>query len=138
MALIRQGMHFLDLSATGDELSSYHLEARIACWHCIKEDSSEKWDEILALYDLLMTINFSPAVVLNRLYALYKSKGPETALKEAEPLQMDNNHFYFVLLGELYRQKDPAKARLQFQKALSLSKTQSERQEIQHKIDSLS
>jgi len=137
-ALIRQGMHFLDLSATGDELSSYHLEARIACWHCIKEDSSEKWDEILALYDLLMTINFSPAVVLNRLYALYKSKGPETALKEAEPLQMDNNHFYFVLLGELYRQKDPAKARLQFQKALSLSKTQSERQEIQHKIDSLS
>src|SRR4029079_730554 len=35
--LIRQGMHFLELSATGNELSSYHLEARIACWHCIKE-----------------------------------------------------------------------------------------------------
>jgi RNA polymerase sigma factor (sigma-70 family) len=135
--LIRQGMHFLDLSARGNELSSYHLEARIACWHCIKEDSPEKWEEILSLYDQLRTINFSPAVVLNRLYALYKSKGPETALKEAEPLQMDNNHFYFILLGELYRQKDPDKARLQYQQALSLSKTQIERQEIQHKIDSL-
>jgi RNA polymerase sigma-70 factor (ECF subfamily) len=135
--LIRQGMHFLDLSARGNELSSYHLEARIACWHCIKEDSPEKWEEILSLYDQLRTINFSPAVVLNRLYALYKSKGPETALKEAEPLQMDNNHFYFILLGELYRQKDPNKARLQYQQALSLSKTQIERQEIQHKIDSL-
>jgi RNA polymerase sigma factor (sigma-70 family) len=135
--LIRQGMHFLDLSARGNELSSYHLEARIACWHCIKEDSTEKWDEILSLYDQLRTINFSPAVVLNRLYALYKARGTETALKEAEPLQMDNNHFYFILLGELYRQKDPGKARLQYQKALSLSKTQIERQEIQHKIDSL-
>jgi RNA polymerase sigma factor (sigma-70 family) len=135
--LIRQGMHFLDQSASGNELSSYHLEARIACWHCIKEDSTEKWDEILSLYDQLRTINFSPAVVLNRLYALYKARGTETALKEAEPLQMDNNHFYFILLGELYRQKDPGKARLQYQKALSLSKTQIERQEIQHKIDSL-
>ena len=136
--LIRQGMHFLDLSATGNELSSYHLEARIACWHCIKEDSPEKWNEILSLYDQLMTINFSPAVVLNRLYAVYRSMGTEAALKEAEPLQMGNNHFYFILLGELYRQKDPGKAHLQYQKALSLSKTPSERQEIQHKIDSLS
>jgi RNA polymerase sigma factor (sigma-70 family) len=135
--LIRQGMHFLDLSASGSELSSYHLEARIACWHCIKEDSPEKWEEILSLYDQLMTINFSPGVLLNRLYALYKAKGTEAALKEAEPLQMDNNHFYFILLGELYRQKDPDKARKQYQIALSLSKTQFERQEIQHKIDSL-
>ena len=37
-ALIKQGMHFLDQSARGDEVSSYHLEARIAYWHCIKED----------------------------------------------------------------------------------------------------
>ncbi len=135
--LIRQGIHFLDLSASGNELSSYHLEARIACWHCIKEDSPEKWEEILSLYDKLRTINFSPAVVLNRLYALYKARGSDIALNEAEPLQMDNNHFYFILLGELFREKDPGKARLQYQKALSLSKTQIERQEIQHKIDSL-
>jgi RNA polymerase sigma factor (sigma-70 family) len=135
--LIRQGMHFLDMSACGNKLSSYHLEARIACWHCIKKDSPEKWQEILSLYDHLVIINFSPAVVLNRLFALYKAKGTEAALKEAEPLQMDNNHFYFILLGELYRQKDPNKARLHYQKALSLSKTQIERQEIQHKIDSL-
>lgn len=136
--LIRQGMHFLDLSASGKELSSYHLEARIACWHCIKEDSPEKWNEILSLYDQLLIINNSPAVVLNRLYALYKANGIDAALKEAEPLQMDNNHFYFILLGELYRKKDPKRALKLYQQALPLSKTQSERQEIQHKIDSLS
>src|SRR5688500_2248594 len=43
-ALINQGIHFLDLSAHGDEISSYHLEARIAYWHCMKDDTQEKWD----------------------------------------------------------------------------------------------
>lgn len=38
-ALINQGQHFLALSAQGEEVSSYHLEARIAYWHCIKEDT---------------------------------------------------------------------------------------------------
>jgi RNA polymerase sigma factor (sigma-70 family) len=136
--LIRQGMVFLDLSASGKELSSYHVEARIASWHCIKEDSFEKWNEILSLYDQLMLINSSPGVVLNRLYALYRAKGTEAALKEADSLKMENNHFYFILLGELYKLKDPEQARKQYEKALSLSKTKFERQEIQHKLDLLS
>ncbi len=37
--LIIQGMHFLTLSAQGQELSTFHSEARIAYWHCIKEDT---------------------------------------------------------------------------------------------------
>src|SRR6266542_4002570 len=71
-ALIKQGMHFLILSARGEELSSYHLEARIAYWHCMKDDTKEKWKDILQLYNLLLQINYSPSVALNRTYALYK------------------------------------------------------------------
>ena len=40
--LIEQGTHFLNLSAQGDVLSSYHLEAGIAFWNCQKEDTKEK------------------------------------------------------------------------------------------------
>ena len=40
VALIGQGMHYLNLAAEGEEISSYHLEARIAWWHCIREDIS--------------------------------------------------------------------------------------------------
>ena len=47
--LINQGMHFLDLSAQGHEVSSYHLEARIAYWHCMKEDTKEKWEGHFAI-----------------------------------------------------------------------------------------
>lgn len=135
--LIRQGMQYLELSATGSTLSSYHLEARIAYRHSMKEESQEKWDDILHLYDQLLTINFSPGVALNRLYALYKAKGEEAAIKEADKLQMDSNHFYFVLLGELYKHKDRARARINYEKALSLSRTQFEKQGIQHKINLL-
>jgi len=135
--LIKQGIHFLSLSAEGNEVSSYHLEARIAYWHCMKQDTNEKWNEILQLYDQLLLVNYSPGVVLNRIYALYKAKGYKTALAEAEKLQINDSHFYFLLLGELYKHEDVGKAKTNFQKALSLAKTQTEKQEIWEKIDGL-
>ncbi len=135
--LITRGKHFLYISAQGNELSSYHLEARIAYWHCIKEDSDEKWQEILHLYDQLSVINPSPSVALNRIFALYKVKGPQSALTEARELNLESNHFYFVLLGELYKNVDAQKARLNFQRAYSLAKTETEKQKIQLRIDQL-
>lgn len=56
--LIKQGTHFLHLSAKGNSVSSYHIEARIASLHCQKEDSKEKWEEILHLYNQLLIINY--------------------------------------------------------------------------------
>lgn len=134
-ALINQGMHFLNICAQGEEISSYHLEAGIAYWHCVKEDSPEKWKAILGLYDQLLRVNYSPSVALNRIFALYKAQNWQVALREAENLQMDNNHFYFVLLGELYRNIDIRKAKLNFKKAYSLAKTQVEKKEILMKIN---
>ena len=95
--LIHRGMQYLALSAIGDQLSSYHLEARIASLHCIKEDTPEKWEEILQLYNQLLMINYSPGVALNRTFALYKANGREQALIELEKLKLEGNHFYNVL-----------------------------------------
>jgi len=133
--LISQGIYFLNLSAQGEELSSYHLEARIAYWHCRKEGTREKWEEILQLYNRLLQINYSPAVALNRTYALYKVKGREAALVEAEKLKLENNHFYFMLLAELYTGLNQQKARLHLERAYDLAKTKTEKQGIQEKID---
>jgi len=136
--LIEQGHAFLALSAQGNEISSYHLEAGIAFWHCRKEDTEEKWENILHHYDLLLQINYSPMVALNRTYALYKARGRAEAIAEAEKLQLTGNHFYFILLGELYTGIDPQKARLHLQTAFSLAKTQTEKRSIREKIDGLS
>lgn len=135
--LINQGMYYLSLAVQGNELTSYHVEAKIAYWHCIKEDTTEKWEDILYLYDQLLRINYSPSVALNRIFALYKAKGLEIAIAEAEKMQLENNHFYFLLLGELYKDVNKEKAKDNFQKAYTLAKTQPEKQGIQKKIDRL-
>ncbi|PJZ55245.1 RNA polymerase sigma factor [Leptospira adleri] len=137
-ALIHKGIEFLNRSAFGMELSSYHLEARIAYWHCIKEDSAEKWNEILGCYDQLLEINYSPGAALNRIFALYKSKGPESALREAENTRFEKNHFYYLLLSELLKNQDPQMAKIHLQKAYFLAKTETEKKGIQEKIDELS
>lgn len=136
-ALISQGIHFLNRSARGEELSSYHIEARIAYCHCTKKDRPEKWEEILQLYNQLLMIRYSPGAALNRTFALYKANGAEVALKEAEKLKLEDSHFYFVLLGELYKNIDKKKAITCFKRSQTLAKTQAEQQLIQRKIDEL-
>ena len=135
--LIHQGIHFLKCSASGDELTSYHIEAKIAQCHCVKKDSFEKWEEILQLYNRLLSINYSPAAALNRIFALYKVKGAKIALAAIKTLQFEDNHFYFMLLGELYRELDKNKAIANFKTAKSLAKTAVEKETIQQKIDIL-
>lgn len=135
--MILQGIHFLNLSARGTEISSYHLEARIAYWHCIKDDTHEKWEDLLRLYDQLLAINYSPSVLLNRVYALYKASGWKIALEEAEKLNFEDNHFYHLLLGELYSHTDKLNAKLNYQRAYALAKTNTEREAIQIKIRSI-
>lgn len=135
--LINQGIHFLNNAANGNEVSSYHLEAGIAYWHCIKEDSAVKWESILQLYDQLLLINYSPAVALNRIFALYKAKGKETALQETAQLPPVNSHFYHLLMAELYTRLDDRQALSHYQKAYDLARTQTERQGIREKMDQL-
>jgi RNA polymerase sigma factor (sigma-70 family) len=136
--LIQRGIYFLHQSMEGNEISSYHLEARIASWHCTKEDTREKWEDILRLYDQLLLINYSPGVMLNRIYAFYKVHGSIAAIIEAEKLNLDGEHFYFVLLGELYKDVDRGKARVSFEKGFSFARTETERESIRKKIASIS
>jgi predicted RNA polymerase sigma factor len=125
------------MASQGNEISKYHIEASIAYWHTIKEDSSEKWESILQLFNQLLQIEYSPIAALNRTYALSKANGKQDAIKEAEKLQLIDNHFYYALLGELYTTIDNNKALTNFQKAQSLAKTQTDKQTIQKKIDRL-
>jgi RNA polymerase sigma factor (sigma-70 family) len=135
--LISEGGYFLRRSASGAVLSKYHLEANIAYWHCVKEDTPEKWENILQLYNRLLQLEYSPIAALNRTFALAKATGRAEAIVEAEKLQLTDNRFYFTLLGELYSGIDDQKAVQHFRKAVALSKTQAERQLLEKKIRKL-
>ncbi|RAW02391.1 RNA polymerase sigma factor [Pseudochryseolinea flava] len=135
MALIAEGTRYLHEASTGNTVSRYHLEAAIAYWYTRKENAEEKWQNILTLYDQLLTVEYSPIAAMNRTFALAQVKGNATAIVEAEKLKLEENLFYFVLLGELYRPLDGEKAKLHFERALTLAKTQRDRQSIQRKLN---
>src|SRR3546814_20599282 len=105
----------------GDEISTYHLEARIASWHCVKEDSPGKWQSVLELNDQLLLVNFSPSAALNRPFPFYKVNGPGTALAEAEKLNMTNNPFYFVFLENFSRSTNKHTSISTFQQSYNLA-----------------
>jgi len=136
--LIAQGTHFLSEASVGNKISKYHLEASIAYWHTIKTDKKEKWENILQHYNQLLQIEYSPIAALNRTYALSKANGKPEAIVEAEKLNLVNNHFYFTLLGELYTGIDNEKAKLNFDMAILVAKTNTDRQTINSKIENLS
>ena len=135
--LIIKGIYFLHESAKGNKVSKYHIEAGIAYWHTIKSDTRDKWENILQLYNKLLQIEYSPIAALNRTYALSKANSKQEAIIEAEKLELTGNHFYFTLLGVLYTNIDDNKAIQNFQIAVSLAKTQTDKQTIQKKIGKL-
>lgn len=135
--LIRKGVYFLNCAASGNTLSKYHIEAGIAYWHTHKANTKQKWKNILQLYNQLLQIQYSPIAALNRIYALSKANGEQAAITEAEKLKLTDNHFYFVLLGELYKEIDTKKANENFQAALSLAKTDTDKRTILKKTNAL-
>lgn len=135
--LITIGAMHLGIAAQGIYLSKYHVEASIAYWHTIKTNTPEKWENILHLYNHLLSIEYSPVAALNRTYALAKVKGNEAAIIEAEKLNLTNNPFYHTLLGELYKGIDKLKAKEHFLNALRLAKTDTDKKTIYAKIEML-
>ncbi|WP_416865039.1 MAG: RNA polymerase sigma factor [Imperialibacter sp.] len=135
--LISSGAFYLKEASQGTRISKYHFEASIAYWHTIKEDSKEKWENILQLYNQLLQLEYSPIAALNRTYALAKVSGKEAAIIEAEKLKLADNHFYFMLLGELYKGIDNTKSKARLEQALALAKTSTDKETIQRSIDLL-
>jgi RNA polymerase sigma-70 factor (ECF subfamily) len=132
--LISKGNLFLNRSSRGTELSRYHIQAAIAYWHTVKNDSIEKWENILVLYNQLLIIVYSPITALNRTYAISKIYGKERAIDEAQKLGLEKNHLYHVLLGYLHTESDQHKAIYHLKIALALAKTEKEKKLIRTDI----
>jgi RNA polymerase sigma-70 factor (ECF subfamily) len=105
-SLIKKGADYLDRSIGGEQLSAYHLEAMIAAQYSLSSSMEDiNWEQTLELYDHLTLLNGSPSVKINRAYVLSKVRGVEHAIGFLLSLEnLENNLFYNVMLGELYKQ----------------------------------
>jgi RNA polymerase sigma factor (sigma-70 family) len=135
--LIETGTVYLNRAAVGSTVTKYHLEAGIAYWHTKKENTVEKWENILSLYNHLLILEYSPIAALNRTFALSKTQGKEIAIAEAEKLKLTDNPFYFSLLGHLYSGLDNEKALLHFETALRLTSSAGDKATLTKNIQRL-
>lgn len=127
--LISKGVYFLNQASRGNEITKYHLEAGIAYWQTIKTETQEKWENVLHFYNQLLIIEYSPAAALNRAYVISKVNGNEAGITATEKLNLTDNHYYYMLLGELYKDINIQRAKDNFNKAFSLAKTETEKKD---------
>src|ERR1700693_4619165 len=138
--LVAEGQRLLDLSATGKELTEYHLEAAIASVHGPAHRSEETdWGRIVSLYDTLMAIRPSPVVALNRAIAIAQHEGPKRGLEEIHSIARSDRlatyPFYFAALGDLeLRSGRPQAANEHFRAALAVARNPMERRFLEQRV----
>jgi RNA polymerase sigma factor (sigma-70 family) len=131
-AMILKGLHHLEQATTTQDLSEYHLEAGIAACHCVAADyATTDWPGILHLYDLLLNLNPSPVIALNRAVALAEVAGTEAGLEAIRQIQdsatINSYHFFYATRAELYlKLGDYESACHDYEQALKLTSIPSE------------
>lgn len=139
-SLIEKAREFLDLSASGKQVSVYHLEAGIAWLHCSAPSFAQtKWTEILRLYDVLLLRSPSPIYRLNRAIVLAHVEGPSAGIAVLESLLQDpaleRYHLAQAALGELQRRAGRFdRARAALQRAREITTSPAERELLDRRI----
>ncbi|MGE3275163.1 MAG: RNA polymerase sigma factor [Vicinamibacterales bacterium] len=141
--LIAEGLGALDHSATGGEVSAWHLEAGIAACHAAASSwAATDWPQIVALYDELAVLTASPVVLVNRAIARSQVDGPLAGIAAIEAIgdhpALARYHLRAAALGELWRQAgDQARAARWFREALALAGSAPERRFLAGRLEGL-
>jgi predicted RNA polymerase sigma factor len=138
--LVAEGLRAFERSASGDELSAYHVEAAIAVAHAsASSHETTDWAGIARLYERLGSIAPSPVVALGRAIALGERDGPARALAELRAIsdaeRLEPYPFYAAALGEFeLRLGNHAAAREHFAAALARARNDAERRFLQKRL----
>ena len=141
--LIAEGRALLNASATGDEVSSYHLEASIGAVHASAASlEATDWDAIVMLYDKLLVVAPSAVVELNRAIAVAQRDGPDRGIEAIEQItdreRLASYPFYHAALGELERRRgNTTAARRYFEQASGMARSDAERRYVGKQLRTL-
>jgi RNA polymerase sigma factor (sigma-70 family) len=137
---IAAGVRHLERSATGDEVTVYHLEAELAACHTLAPSWEETdWHRIIELYDAILARLESPIVALNRAIAVAEVAGAQEALRALEALNgqsvLRRYSPYEAALGEMLRRLGRYdEARVHFAKAVERTVSNPVRRFLERRI----
>jgi RNA polymerase sigma-70 factor (ECF subfamily) len=141
--LISEGLSLVERALMTRRFGPFTLQASIAAVHAEASNSdATDWAQIVALYDLLLRMERSPVIELNRAVAVAMRDGPAAGLTIIDAIlargDLTDYHLAHSARAELCRRLGRTEeARASFQQALSLARQEPERRFLENRIREL-
>jgi RNA polymerase sigma-70 factor (ECF subfamily) len=141
--LIAEGRTLVERALASRSYGPYTVQAAIAAVHAeAPRPEVTDWRQITALYDVLLTINPSPVVELNRAVAVAMREGPLVGLNQIDSIlqrgELAAYHLAHAARADLLRRLGRAEeARVAYEVALRLAHQGPERRFLQMRLSEL-
>jgi RNA polymerase sigma-70 factor (ECF subfamily) len=142
-AFIAEGLQLVERALGSKRFGPYTVQAAIAAVHTEAESAKvTDWSQIVALYDLLLRIDPSPVVELNRAVAVAMRSGPAAGLELIEGIlsrgDLKDYRPAHAARAELCRRAGRIEdARSSYKRAIALSRLEPERRFLERQLASL-
>jgi RNA polymerase sigma-70 factor (ECF subfamily) len=141
--LIAEGVDRVQRALSSRRFGPFTLQAAIAAVHAEAPGVEETdWAQIVALYDLLLRIDPSPVIELNRAVALAMRDGPEAGLTAVDALLergvLDDYHLAHATRADLCRRLGRrAEAATSYRRAADLANEASQRRFLEARLEEM-
>jgi RNA polymerase sigma-70 factor (ECF subfamily) len=141
---IREGLALVRRALEPRRAGPYAIQAAIAAVHADAADAeATDWAEIVALYDLLLQLEPSPIVELNRAVAVAMRDGPAAGLALVEAIlargDLRDYHLAHAAQADLSRRAGRVEeARAAYRRAIALARQEPERRFLERRLAELS
>ncbi|MFJ3411847.1 RNA polymerase sigma factor [Pseudomonas protegens] len=141
--LIEQGCALVERGLRSGQAGPYCLQAAIAAVHAEAPSAAQTdWPQIVGLYDVLLRLQPSPVIELNRAVALAQRDGPGAGLAQVEAIllrgDLQDYHLAHAARADFCRQLGHiSAARQSYQRALTLVRQAPERRFLEQRLAQL-
>ena len=141
---IAEGVALVEQALSSRRFGPYTLQAAIAAVHAeAASAAATDWAEIVGLYDVLLRIEPSPVVELNRAVAVAMRDGPAAGLALVEAIHargdLPDYHLAHAARADFCRRLGrTAEARASYERAIALARQEPERRFLERRLADLS
>ena len=141
--LLDEGAERAGRASSAATVGPYAIQADIAAVHATAPSTdATDWNRIVGLYDRLLVADPSPVVELNRAVAVAMRDGPASGIQAIDRLiergTLDDHHLAHAARADLLRRLDRQdEARLAYERARDLARTDPERRFLERRIAEL-